>query len=75
MNSVSSTPSVTETVQMGEEAGPRRIAFDISRELLQYDTDLGLYFIAMTAAEARQAGTILLSQADDVDRITAAGKP
>lgn len=68
------TPSVIETLLLGEEPGHRRIAFDIDPSLLRRDGLL--YTVAMTPAEARRAALFLLEAAADVERITAAqGRP
>jgi hypothetical protein len=69
-----SKPSVTETLHMGEEQGPRRIAFDIDPSLVRRDGLL--YTVAMTPAEARQTAWLLLGMAADVERIAATrGRP
>ena len=73
-NEPSLPPSVTETLLLGEEPGPRRIAFDIDPSLVRRDGLL--YTIAMTPAEARQTARILLDMAADVERIAAIrGRP
>lgn len=66
MDNLPSIPSVTETFHLGEEEGPRRIAFDIDPSLLLYDGTV--YTVAFTAAEARRTAMFLLDMAADVER-------
>jgi hypothetical protein len=74
MDNQPSTPSVTETFHLGDEEGPRRIAFDIDLSLLRYDGTVCT--VALTAAEARRTAIILLDMAADVERIAATrGRP
>lgn len=69
MDNQPSNPSVTETLHLGEEQGPRRIGLDIDPSQLRYDGTV--YTVAMTAAEARQTAWLLLDMATDVERIAA----
>ena len=68
MGNEPSIPSVTETFQLGEEQGPRRIGLDLDPSLLRYDGTV--YTIALTAAEARRSSIYLLDAAADIERIT-----
>lgn len=74
MNNQPSAPRVTETVQLGEEPGTRRIGLDIDSSLLRFDGTI--YTVALTAAEARRTAAFLLDAAADVERIAAtSGQP
>ncbi|MGX9901677.1 hypothetical protein ACW0JT_20570 [Arthrobacter sp. SA17] len=66
MKNKSSNCRVIETLMLGEEQGTRRIGFDIDPVLLRFDGEV--YTLALTAAEARQTGLLLLDMAADVER-------